>query len=127
VTLYAAGLPMRAYPTEHGELRRRIARGVHRSYYPAGTARQLLAIIASGDRRPLLGKIAAPTLVIHGADDPLVPVAAGRDTAQHIKGARLMVIDGMAHDLPPGLLPTLVEAIASHCKQVRVPPAKPVT
>jgi hypothetical protein len=75
VTLYAAGLPMRAYPTEHGELRRRIARGVHRSYYPAGTARQLLAIIASGDRRPLLGKIASPTLV---------------------------------------------EAIASHCKQVRV-------
>lgn len=108
------------YPTDQGELRRRIGRGVRRAYHPAGVLQQLLAIIASGDRRDLLAKIAAPTLVIHGADDPLVPVAAGRDTAHHIKGARLMVIDGMAHDLPPGLLPTLVEAIASHCKRVRV-------
>ena len=103
------------YPAERGELRRRIAHSVRRGYYPAGTARQLLAILASGDRRALLGRIAAPTLVIHGADDPLVPVAAGRDTAQHIKGAQLKVIDGMGHDLPPGLLPELVEAIAAHC------------
>jgi proline iminopeptidase len=108
------------YPTEHGELRRRIAHGARRAYYPAGTTRQFLAIIASGDRRTLLAKITAPTLVIHGADDPLVPVSAGRDTAQHIKGAQTMVIDGMGHDLPPGLLPTLVEAIASHCKKARV-------
>ncbi len=108
------------YPTDQGELRRRIGHGVRRAYHPAGVLQQLLAIIASGDRRRLLEKITAPTLVIHGADDPLVPVAAGRDTAHHIKGARLMVIDGMAHDLPPGLLPTLVEAIASHCKRVRV-------
>jgi pimeloyl-ACP methyl ester carboxylesterase len=105
------------YPTEQGELRQRIAHGVRRSYYPAGTARQLLAIIASGDRRRLLAKVTAPTLVIHGADDPLVPLAAGRDTAQHIKGAQLMVIDGMGHDLPPGLQPTLVEAIAAHCRK----------
>jgi proline iminopeptidase len=107
------------YPTDQGELRQRIERGVRRSNYPAGIARQLLAIIASGDRRRLLAKITAPTLVIHGADDPLVPVAAGRDTAHHIKGAQLMVIDGMAHDLPPGLLPTLVDAIASHCERAQ--------
>ena len=77
--------------------------------------RQLVAIIASGDRRRLLRKVTAPTLVIHGADDPLMPVEAGRDTARHIAGAKLMVIDGMGHDLPPALLPTLVEAIAAHC------------
>jgi pimeloyl-ACP methyl ester carboxylesterase len=103
------------YPADRGELRERIERSVRRAYDPAGTARQLLAIIASGDRRRLLGRITAPTLVIHGAADPLVPVAAGRDTAHHIRGARLLVIDGMAHDLPAALLPTLVDAIAAHC------------
>lgn len=105
------------YPAEHGELRRRIGRSVRRSYYPAGTARQLLAILASGDRRRRLAKIGAPTLVIHGADDPLVPLAAGRDTARHIDGARLMEIPGMGHDLPEVLIPALVEAIATHCSK----------
>ena len=75
---------------------------MRRGYYPAGVTRQLVAIIASGDRRRLLRKIGAPTLVIHGAADPLVPVEAGRDTARHIAGAKLEVIDGMGHDLPPG-------------------------
>ncbi len=107
------------YPTEQSDLRQRIGLGVRRSYHPAGVQQQLLAIIASGDRRALLGKIAAPTLVIHGADDPLLPVAAGRDTARHIRGAKLMVIDGMGHDLPPGLLLRLVEAIAAHCRQAQ--------
>jgi proline iminopeptidase len=107
------------YPADPAELRSRIERNVRRAYYPAGTARQLLAIVASGDRRKLLGKITAPTLVIHGAEDPLVPVAAGRDTARHIAGAKLMEIDGMAHDLPPALLPELVDAIASHCEQAQ--------
>ncbi len=104
------------YPTDHNELRARIERSVRRSYYPAGTANQLLAIMASGDRRWLLPKITAPTLVIHGAADPLVPMAAGRDTAHHIKGAQLKVIEGMGHDLPRALHPVLVEAIATHCR-----------
>jgi proline iminopeptidase len=107
------------YPTDEADLRQRIRRGMRRAYHPAGVLQQLLAIIASGDRRALLGKIAAPTLVIHGADDPLLPVAAGRDTARHIKGAKLVVIDGMGHDLPPGLLPRLVDAIAAHCAQAQ--------
>ena len=76
---------------------------------------QLLAVLASGDRRRLLARISAPTLVIHGAADPLVPVAAGRDTARHVRGAELLVIEGMGHDLPAGLVPTLVDAIANHC------------
>jgi proline iminopeptidase len=104
-----------AYPSSKDELRSRIGRSVHRAYEPAGTARQLLAIIASGDRRKLLRTITAPTLVIHGADDPLVPLAAGRDTAQNIPGASLMVIEGMGHDFPEALMPRLAQAIADHC------------
>ena len=103
------------YPADPVHLRQRIERSVRRAYDPKGTARQLLAILASGNRRALLGDIVAPTLVIHGADDPLVPLTAGRDTAEHIAGARLMVVDGMGHDLPAALYPRLVEAIAGHC------------
>jgi proline iminopeptidase len=105
------------YPTDPAELREQVWRVVRRSYYPAGVTRQLVAIIASGDRRKLLRKITAPTLVIHGTADPLVPVEGGRDTARHIAGARLMLIDGMGHDLAPGLQPILVEAIAAHCRE----------
>ncbi len=103
------------YPSTREELRSRIGHSVRRAYEPAGTARQLLAIIASGDRRKLLRTIAAPALVIHGADDPLVPLAAGRDTAQNIPGATLQVIEGMGHDFPEALMPRLAQAIADHC------------
>ena len=105
------------YPSTPDELRQRIGRSVRRAYYPAGVARQLLAVIAAGDRRRQLRGIAAPTLVIHGADDPLVPLAAGRDTARHIPGASLLVIEGMGHDLPEALMPRLATAIADHCDQ----------
>ncbi len=103
------------YPSSREELRSRIGHSVRRAYEPAGTARQLLAIIASGDRRQLLRTISAPTLVLHGADDPLVPLAAGRDTAQNIPGAKLQVIEGMGHDFPEALMPRLAQAIAEHC------------
>ncbi|MDK9716094.1 MAG: alpha/beta fold hydrolase [Sulfuritalea sp.] len=103
------------YPSTREELRSRIGKSVRRAYDPAGVARQLLAIIASGDRRKLLRTIAAPTLVIHGADDPLVPLAAGRDTAQNIPGASLQIIEGMGHDFPEALMPRLAQAIADHC------------
>jgi proline iminopeptidase len=104
------------FATDAELLRRNCERVARRGYYPMGTARQLLAILASGDRRSELAKIRAPTLVIHGAHDPLLPAAAGRDTAQHIPGAKLMLIDGMGHDLPPALTPRLVAAIAAHCR-----------
>jgi len=104
------------YPADQEELRGRIERGVRRAYDPAGTVRQLLAIVAAPDRSPQLKRIAVPTLVIHGADDPLVPPEAGRATARSIPGARLMLIDGMGHDLPPALWPALVDAIAAHCR-----------
>ena len=110
------------YPASKDELRSRIGKSVHRAYEPAGTARQLLAIIASGDRRKLLKTITAPTLVIHGAADPLVPVAAGRDTAQNIPGATLTVIEGMGHDFPEALLPRLAAAIVDHCDKILAAP-----
>ena len=104
-----------AFPADPAELRQRVSRAVRRSYYPDGVVRQLLAVIAAGDRRKLLRTIVAPTLVIHGAADPLVPLDAGQDTVRNIPGSRLMVIDGMGHDLPPALYGRLAEAIAAHC------------
>jgi pimeloyl-ACP methyl ester carboxylesterase len=72
-----------------------------RAYGPMGSARQLTAIIADGSRTQRLGMIKAPTLVIHGAADQLVPLACGRDTAKRITGARFEIVEAMAHDLPP--------------------------
>jgi pimeloyl-ACP methyl ester carboxylesterase len=103
------------FPADPAELRERVSRSVRRGYYPDGVARQLLAVIAAGDRRKLLRTIVAPTLVIHGAADPLVRLDAGQDTARNIPGSRLMVVDGMGHDLPPALYERLAEAIAAHC------------
>ncbi|MDL1860552.1 alpha/beta hydrolase [Betaproteobacteria bacterium PRO7] len=116
------------FPTDQRLLRDRLERVARRGWYPAGTLRQLVAILASGDRRPLLARIAAPTLVIHGRDDPLVPLAAGEDTARTIRGARLEVIDGMGHDLPPGALPILADRIVRFCRTVEAARAgAPVT
>lgn len=91
------------YPTPPQLLRERIAGTVRRSYRPAATMRQLAAIMADEDRTPLLSRIAAPTLVIHGAADPLVPVACGHDLSRRIAGAQIDVIEGMGHDLPQPL------------------------
>jgi pimeloyl-ACP methyl ester carboxylesterase len=84
--------------------------------YREGTERQLLGILSTGDRRPLLRGITAPTLVIHGADDPLVPPAAGRDTAQNIPGAKFELVPGMGHDFPPPLMARVALQIAEHCR-----------
>ncbi|MBY0464384.1 MAG: alpha/beta fold hydrolase [Burkholderiales bacterium] len=102
------------YPTPLAERRAAVRKNVQRAYCPEGTTRQLLAIIASGDRRTRLRTIQAPTLVIHGDADPLVPLAAGKDVAANIPGAKLLTVPGMGHDLPTALLPQLVAAIADH-------------
>ena len=103
------------FPIDPNELRARIERSVRRSYYPPGTARQLVAIEATGDRSPLLATITAPTLVIHGKEDPLVPVEAGIDTASKIPGATLDIIPGMGHDMAawPILADKILAFIAS--------------
>ena len=98
-------------------LRERLRQSMQRAYNPAGVARQMLAIMASGDRRPLLRTIETPTLVIHGDRDTLVPIGAGRDTAANIHGALFREIAGMGHDLPEPLVPMLVDLITGHCQQ----------
>ena len=102
------------FPMEDAFLAERIRSETLRNRHPAGFVRQMAAIIADGDRSQRLARITAPTLVIHGSDDPLVPVAGGRETARAIPGARLLEIDGMGHTLPPQILPQIVEAIDTH-------------
>ncbi|WP_353471728.1 alpha/beta fold hydrolase [Salipiger sp. H15] len=82
-----------------------------RGHDPAGAARQLAAMVATGDRRARLAGITVPTLVIHGTDDPLIPPACGADTAAAIPGAGLMLVEGMGHDLPAALDERIVSAI----------------
>jgi pimeloyl-ACP methyl ester carboxylesterase len=96
------------------ELREMIALSFDRGASPAGTARQLGAIIASGDRRRELRGVQAPTLVIHGEADKLVSPSGGRATAKAIDGARLITIPGMGHDLPKAAWPQIIGAIAQH-------------
>lgn len=102
------------YPPAEDRLERRVRADFERGWYPQGVARQMAAIVADGDRRQMLKAIKAPTLVIHGEDDPLVPLPGGRDTADNIAGARLKTIPGMGHDLPLALVDTLADAIAEH-------------
>ena len=104
------------YPNPPDYLDERLRAMVRRAWHPDGTLRQLLAVVADGDRSPMLGRIRTPTLVLHGQDDPLVPVAAAHDLAAKIRDARSEIIPGMGHDLPLGLLPRLAAEIASHAE-----------
>lgn len=102
-------------------LRQRLTASAKRSYHPAGVSRQLLAILADAKRYMALPQIQSPTLVIHGTDDPLVPIACGRDTAARIKDARFVEIKGMGHDWPPGVTDQLCAHIVPHLKRSDVP------
>jgi pimeloyl-ACP methyl ester carboxylesterase len=102
------------YPDTDEAVRNELGRAFDRCRHPQGVARQMAAVAASGSRVELLKRITAPTLVIHGADDPLVKLEGGRDTARHIPGASLEVIDGMGHDLALALVPRLVGLILRH-------------
>jgi pimeloyl-ACP methyl ester carboxylesterase len=88
-----------------------------RCHNPAGTARQLAAILASGSRTAGLRKLSVPTVVIHGEADPLVPLRAGKATANAIPGAKLIQIPGMGHDMPRDLWPTFADAIARNAER----------
>lgn len=109
----AAKLVSARYPMDDAQLARRIREETERNHHPAGFVRQMAAILADGDRRDRLKAITAPTVVVHGAEDPLVPVDGGRDTAANIRGARLVEIPGMGHTLPPEVIPTVVDAFES--------------
>jgi pimeloyl-ACP methyl ester carboxylesterase len=94
-------------------LRERAGLSYDRRYNPAGVARQLAAILTTPDRTADLGAVAVPTLVVHGAHDPLVDVSGGRATAAAIPGAELLVVEGMGHDLPRAVWPELTDRIAA--------------
>jgi pimeloyl-ACP methyl ester carboxylesterase len=91
--------------------RKVIGEAYDRCFYPAGTARQLLAVAASGSRAEGLRQVTVPTLVIHGDIDPLVTPSGGQRTADLIPGATLLMLEGMGHDLPAAYLGPIVEAI----------------
>jgi len=103
------------FPFDEEWTRKIIAQGYDRCFYPQGMARQLVAILTQRNRKPALASVKVPTLVIHGTADPLVSVEGGKDTAEAIPGAQLMLIEGMGHDLPHGGgWPQIVEAITAH-------------
>jgi len=100
-----------AYPSEESVLRQRLTEALRRAYRPSGLMRQMLAVGADAGRAEVLASIRCPTLVLHGEADRLVPIAAGRDTARRIRGARFVAIPGMGHDLPPGVNALLLDYI----------------
>lgn len=102
----------KGFPADEDRIRALAAEAYDRGHSPAGTGRQLAAIMASGDRTERLRGLRVPTLVFHGRDDPLVPFRGGRATAEAIPGARLIGIPGMGHDLPRQVWPQLVDAVA---------------
>jgi len=104
------------YPIPESELRAFVEKNVDRRWYPEGAARQYLSVIASGDRVEMLKTVKVPTLVLHGDDDPLLPVECGRDVARLVPGAEIETYPGWGHDLPGTFLPTLIERIATFCK-----------
>lgn len=103
-----------AYPMSSEAMRQRAIESVQRAWHPAGSARQLLPIVADGDRTPLLARIQAPTRIVHGIADPLVPLACAQQLARHIAGAETDFIPGMGHDLPEALLPRFAQGIAGN-------------
>ncbi|MDH3363678.1 MAG: alpha/beta fold hydrolase [Gammaproteobacteria bacterium] len=105
------------YPIDAETRREMVSISFDRCYFPSGFARHVAAIIKDGDRRSRLRKITAPTLVIHGREDPLVPLAGGIDTANHVPGAALEIIDGMGHNFPVELWPRIIGLIADHAKR----------
>ena len=108
------------FPFDEKIMRERLRSDVLRCYEPAGVARQLAAVIANGDRRPKLGKIKAPTVVLHGDSDPLVNVEGGKDLAANVPGAELRIVAGMGHDLPVALYDTIVDAICCAVERAKV-------
>ncbi len=105
------------FPFDLERTRELAARSYDRSFYPAGIFRQIAAVLASGSRRPALASVETPTLVVHGDADPLIPLEGGRDTAQAIPGAELLVIEGLGHELPPKVWPRFIDAINGHTEK----------
>jgi len=104
------------YPAPEDRLRERTRASVRRSVYPEGPVRQMAAIMSDGDRTGMLKKLDVPALVLHGEEDPLIPVEHGHATAAAIPGAKLKTIPGWGHDLPLELVDQLADEIAAHAR-----------
>ncbi|OLD50820.1 MAG: alpha/beta hydrolase [Actinobacteria bacterium 13_1_40CM_2_65_8] len=107
-------------PFDEAEELRRTTRAVDRSYYPPGTGRQLVAVFAAHSRLERLAQVKVPTLVIHGIDDPLVPVENGRRVAAAVPGARLLEFEGMGHNMPERFWPQILDAIVDTARKANV-------
>jgi pimeloyl-ACP methyl ester carboxylesterase len=106
------------FPLDEDWIRKVAGQAYDRAFYPQGVARQFVAILTQKNRKSELGSVSVPTLVIHGADDPLVPVEGGKDTAEAVPGSELIIIDGMGHDLPHGgAWPQIIDAIVDHMQK----------
>lgn len=104
------------FPFDEAATRELVARSFERAYDPMGVARQIAAIASARDRTPALADVRVPTVVIHGADDPLIAVTGGEATARAIPGAKLEVVAGMGHDLPRALWPRVLDALTSNAR-----------
>jgi pimeloyl-ACP methyl ester carboxylesterase len=113
----------KGFPSDEDRIRELAAASYERAHRPAGTARQLAAIMASPDRTEQLRRLKLPATVFHGRADPLVPFRGGRATAEAIPGARLVAIPGMGHDLPREVWPRLADAIAETAARAGAPQA----
>lgn len=100
-----------AYPADEAVTRAKSKANFERSFYPVGFSRHYAAITASPDRRAKLAKVTAPTVVVHGLADPLVPVEGGHDTAANVPGAELVILPGVGHDLPAAVHGEVASAI----------------
>jgi pimeloyl-ACP methyl ester carboxylesterase len=108
------------FPFDEERTRQRAELHFDRCYHPMGVARQLAAILASGDRTDALGKVAVPTVVIHGDADPLVTPTGGEATAKAVPNAEHVVVEGMGHDLPEGAWPQVIDAIVANTSKVKM-------
>ena len=104
------------YPTPGPELRAFVEKNVDRRWWPEGAARQYVSVLASGDRVELLKTIKVPTLVMHGEEDPLLPVECGRDVARLVPGSEIETWSGWGHDFPKALVPQVIERITQFCR-----------
>ena len=115
----------RGYPFDQSAQRDQALAEVKRAYNPSGFWRHIAAIAATGDLRSRLAKIAAPALVLHGSDDPLVPPESGQDIAANIKEAKLLNVEGMGHDFPPSLFGFVADVIAENARRMSNPVNRP--
>ncbi len=118
VEMYRAiGSPL--YPIEEERLRAFAGDAMRRAFDPAGFVRQLAAGRTAPDKREGLRKLALPAIVVHGVQDPLIPIAGGEDIAANIPGAYMVKIDGLGHDAPPQLADTFASLVALNARRVK--------